>query len=90
LLELRKIGVRGGGFFLAMSHWQLGNKDEAHRCYEKEVEKMGEPAGPGDTTSDEELNRIRSEAAELLGVVEKSQRAPSTAPATATSRSAEK
>jgi tetratricopeptide (TPR) repeat protein len=79
-MELRKGGVRRGGFFLAMSHWQLGNKDEARRCYEKEVEKMGEPAGPGNTTSDEELNRIRAEAAELLGVNEKKETEPSSAP----------
>jgi serine/threonine protein kinase/tetratricopeptide (TPR) repeat protein len=80
LMELRKGGVWGGGFFLAMSHWQLGNKDEARRCYEKEVEKMGEPAGPGDTTSDEERNRIRAEAAELLGVSEKKESEPSSTP----------
>jgi tetratricopeptide (TPR) repeat protein len=67
-MELRKSGVSGGGFFLAMSHWQLGNKDEARRCYETAVEKMGEPPGANDATSDEERNRIRAEAAELLGI----------------------
>ena len=56
------------GFFLAMSHWQLGNKDEARRCYEKAVQRLGEPPGANDSTSDEQLNRIRAEAAELLGI----------------------
>jgi len=32
---------------------------------------MGEPPDASDATSDEELNRIRAEAAELLGVNEK-------------------
>jgi serine/threonine protein kinase/Flp pilus assembly protein TadD len=70
-IELRKGDVSGGGFFLAMSHWQLGNKDEARRCYEKAVQQIGEPPDAHDATSDEELTRFRSEAAEVLGVNEK-------------------
>jgi tetratricopeptide (TPR) repeat protein len=50
-------------FFLAMAHWQLGDKKEASRRYKQAVEWM-EKHVPGD----EELRRFRSEAAQLLGV----------------------
>jgi tetratricopeptide (TPR) repeat protein len=54
-----------GGFFLAMTHWRLGNKDEARRAYERAVEwNKGREA-------DEVVIRFRSEAAELLGVNER-------------------
>ena len=75
-MELRKGGYADGWFFLAMSHWQLGNRDEARRCYDQAIRKMTERA------TSEEMNRIRAEAAELLGVNEKAQHNPSTAPAT--------
>ncbi|MBA4064908.1 MAG: hypothetical protein C0501_14575 [Isosphaera sp.] len=59
----------GGGqaqFFLAMTHWQLGDKPEARRWYERAlpwVEKS-KPAA-------DELGFLREEAARLLGVEEK-------------------
>ena len=56
-------GRGSSGFFLAMSHWQLENKDEARQWYEKAVAWM-EKAEP----DDEELKRFRSEAEELLGI----------------------
>jgi WD40 repeat protein len=52
-------------FFLAMSHWQLGNHEEAQKWYKKAVEwtDKHEP-------DDEELRAFRAEAAELLGIEE--------------------
>src|SRR5262249_13046799 len=52
--------------FLAMTHWQLGNKEEACKWYDRAVQ-WTEKYKPGD----EELRRFRAEAAELLGVGEK-------------------
>ncbi len=52
-------------FFLAMAHWQLGNKGEACQWYDRAVEWM-EQNQPGNG----ELARFRAEAAELLGVSE--------------------
>lgn len=50
------------GFFLAMAHWQLGDKDEARRWHDKAVEWMDKNA-----KDNEELLRFRAEAAALLG-----------------------
>jgi hypothetical protein len=48
--------------FLAMAHWQLGHKDEAHKWYDKAVDPMGKKR------HDPELVVFRAEAAQLLGV----------------------
>jgi tetratricopeptide (TPR) repeat protein len=48
-------------FFLAMAHWQLGNKDEARQFHQQAVQWM-ETNQP----KDEELRRFRAEAEELL------------------------
>jgi Flp pilus assembly protein TadD len=69
-MALQNGGNSTDKFFTAMSYWQLGNKDEARRWYGKAAEKMGKLA-----TSNEELNRVRAEADELLGVDNKSERA---------------
>ena len=50
-------------FFLAMAHWQLGDKDEARKWYDKGVEWMDK-----NQPKNEELRRFRAEAAELLGI----------------------
>jgi hypothetical protein len=50
-------------FFLAMAHWQLGEKDEARKYYDKAVAWMDK-----NKPDDEELRRFRAEAAALLGV----------------------
>jgi serine/threonine protein kinase/Tfp pilus assembly protein PilF len=49
-------------FFLAMAHWQLGDKEEARRWYDRAVAWM-------DTNQpqDDEMKRFRAEAAALLG-----------------------
>ena len=54
-------------FFLAMAHWQLGEKDEAREWYERAVEWTENNKNRED---DEALQRLRSEAAELLGIDE--------------------
>jgi len=46
-------------FFLAMTHWQLGEKDEARKWYDRALERM---------TVNEELLRFRAEAAALMGI----------------------
>jgi tetratricopeptide (TPR) repeat protein len=50
-------------FFLAMAHWQLGNKEQAWDWYDKAVAWMDKHA-----PDHGELRRFRAEAAELLGV----------------------
>jgi tetratricopeptide (TPR) repeat protein len=52
-------------FFLAMTHWQLGNKDEAHQWYARAVEWMERKQPHSET-----LRRFRAETDELLGVAE--------------------
>jgi tetratricopeptide (TPR) repeat protein len=72
-------------FFLAMAHWRTGNRDEARQWYDRAIEWLEQnPSAIKDSKAraNKELNRIRSEAAELLGVNEKKQGASSTAPAT--------
>jgi hypothetical protein len=64
--ELRNGGDADHFFFLAMAHWQLGEKEGARQWYEKAVESM-QKKNP--TRAD--LIRFRSEAAELLGTNEK-------------------
>ena len=39
-MQLRKGGDSFDWFFLAMAHWQLGNKDEARKWYDQAVEWM--------------------------------------------------
>jgi tetratricopeptide (TPR) repeat protein len=50
-------------FFLAMSHWQLGERPEARRLYDQAVQWMEK-----NRPRNEELRRFRGEAAELLGI----------------------
>jgi tetratricopeptide (TPR) repeat protein len=62
-MALRQGGDSFDWFFLAMAHWQLGDKDEARRWHDRAVEWMKKK----DPTN-EELIRFRAEAAELLSV----------------------
>jgi hypothetical protein len=50
-------------FFLAMAHWQLGEKEEARAWYDKAVAWMDQYS-PGE----EDHRQERAEAAALLGV----------------------
>jgi tetratricopeptide (TPR) repeat protein len=60
-------------FFLAMAHWQLGNKVEAQKWHEKAVQwvQKNEEALKKDKKNYDELRRFRAEAEELLGIAEK-------------------
>jgi serine/threonine protein kinase/WD40 repeat protein/Flp pilus assembly protein TadD len=50
-------------FFLAMARWQLGERDEALRLYDRAIEWMQK-----NRPNDEELRRFRAEAAAMLGI----------------------
>src|SRR5262249_45393824 len=59
--ELKK-DHSSGYFFLAMAHWQLGNKEETRKWFDKAVQWMEK-----NQPKNEELRRFRAEAAKLLG-----------------------
>jgi serine/threonine protein kinase/Tfp pilus assembly protein PilF len=64
----KSIDLTGGGssadfFFLAMAHWQLGEKDQARQWYDRAVEWMDQ-----NKPDDQELKRFRAEAEALLGI----------------------
>ena len=68
IVDLEKsIAVRNDGgdswhwFFLAMAHWQLGEKGKAREWYDRAVEWMDKYQ-----PKHEELRRFRAEASELL------------------------
>jgi serine/threonine protein kinase/Flp pilus assembly protein TadD len=62
-MELGQGGDALDWFFLAMAHWQLGNKEQARTWHDKAVAWMDKHMPDND-----ELKRFRAEAAELLGV----------------------
>jgi WD40 repeat protein len=67
----KAMALRNGGdsfdwFFLAMAHWQLGEKEKAHQWYDQAVQWMDK-----NQPENGELRRFRAEAAELLGRKEK-------------------
>ena len=62
-MKLRKGDDGRDGFLLAMAQWQLGDREAAHAWYDKAVEWMQRTR-----SSDKELIRFRTEAADLLGV----------------------
>ena len=61
--DLRFGGTINDWFFLAMTHWQLGEKDEARKWYDQAVKRMERNA-----PRDEELLRLRAEAEQVLGI----------------------
>jgi tetratricopeptide (TPR) repeat protein len=61
-MALRNGGDGGDWFFLAMAHWQKGEKDEARKWFDKAVAWTKEK-GPKNA----ELRQFWTEAAELLG-----------------------
>jgi tetratricopeptide (TPR) repeat protein len=65
-IRLRKGGDSFDWLFLAMAHWQLGEKDKARAWYDRAVQWMDKSP-----PKNEELRRFRAEAAELLGLNEK-------------------
>jgi eukaryotic-like serine/threonine-protein kinase len=62
-MDLRNGGDAFDWFFLAMAHWQQGDKKEARRWYDRAVAWMDQNAA-----QDEELRGVRAEAGELLGI----------------------
>jgi tetratricopeptide (TPR) repeat protein len=61
-MKLNNGGDSFDWFFLAMAHWQLGDKEQARRWYDKAVCWMDQHR-----PKDKELRRFRDEAAALLG-----------------------
>jgi len=64
-MELRSGGDAFDWFFLAMAHWRLGAKEEAHKWLARGVDWTAK-----NRPNDEELRRFRAEAEELLGLNE--------------------
>jgi tetratricopeptide (TPR) repeat protein len=62
-IQLRKGGDSFDFFFLAMAHWQLGEKDKARAWYDRAVAWMDK-----NSPQNEELKRFRAEATALLGL----------------------
>jgi hypothetical protein len=62
-MALRKGGDSFAWFFLAMAHWQRGDKKQARQWYDTAVRWMEK-----NKPQDDELRRFRAEAAALLGV----------------------
>jgi Tfp pilus assembly protein PilF len=65
-MELRKGGDSFDWFFLAMAHWQLGQKDKARQWYDRAVQWMDR-----NQPKNEELRRFHAEATQLLELNEK-------------------
>jgi tetratricopeptide (TPR) repeat protein len=64
-MDLTAGGIGFDWFFLAMAHWQLGDKEAARTWHDKAVEWMDK-----NQPQNEELRRFREEAAVLLGVTD--------------------
>jgi WD40 repeat protein/serine/threonine protein kinase len=67
-MSLSKGGSSFDFLFLAMAHWQLGEKTKAKEWYDKGAAWMEAQAQALPATGQQELKRFRAEAAELLGV----------------------
>ena len=65
-MELRKGGDGFDWIFLAMAHWQVGEKAKARDFFDRAVQWMDK-----NQPKNEELRRFRVEAAELLELKEK-------------------
>ncbi len=64
-VELRSGGDSLDWFFLAMAHWQLGDREQARKDFARAVAWMDK-----NRPQDAELRRFRAEAADLLGIKE--------------------
>lgn len=72
-MSLRDGGDAYNWYFLAMAHWQLGDKDEARKLYDK-ASKWTDKNQP----NKEVLRRFRADAAQLLGLAERKPELPPT------------
>jgi serine/threonine protein kinase/WD40 repeat protein len=73
-MELQKGALESfDAFFLAMAHWQLGEKEKARRWYDRAVRWMERHKDrlQGNKKLAKELRRFCAEAAELLGMAKK-------------------
>jgi serine/threonine protein kinase len=61
--QLRKGGDSADWFFLAMAHWQLGNKERAREWYSRAIDWMEKKQ-----SNDRALQSFRAETAALLGI----------------------
>jgi tetratricopeptide (TPR) repeat protein len=68
-VQLRQGGDGSDFFFLAMAHWQLGEKDKARTWYDQAVAWMNKNKPSGD-----ELKRFHVEATALLGQAKTSEK----------------
>jgi tetratricopeptide (TPR) repeat protein len=66
-MDLRRGGDSSDWFFLAMAHWQLGDKNEASKRYDQAVQWLEK-----NQPKNEELGRFRAEAENLLRIERKS------------------
>jgi tetratricopeptide (TPR) repeat protein len=62
-LRFSKSGNAASSFFLAMVNWQLGDKEQARKCYDQGVQAMQK-----NQPNQQELRRFRIEAAQLLSL----------------------
>jgi len=60
-LPLRHGSAAADYLVLALTHWQLGSKEEAARCYAQGVDELSHQAAT------DELRQLRTEAARLIG-----------------------
>jgi serine/threonine protein kinase/Flp pilus assembly protein TadD len=60
---LRRRPHSDDGFFLAMVHYRLGDRDQARHWYDRALTAL-----PADRLTDGDRRRLRAEAAELLGI----------------------
>ncbi len=69
-MQLTNGGDAGGWFFLAMAHWQLGDKEKAREWHDRAVKWMDDNRQNLEKSkaTAEEFGRCRAEAAELLGI----------------------
>jgi eukaryotic-like serine/threonine-protein kinase len=65
-MSLGKSGDSNDWFFLAMAHWQLGQKQEARKWYDQAAAWMEKNQPKND-----ELSRFQAEAKQLLGIEKK-------------------
>jgi tetratricopeptide (TPR) repeat protein len=70
----RAMALRGGGdapdqFFMAMAQWRLSHCDQARSRYNRAIQQLeGRTSRPGLSTGDPEIDNLRAEAADLLGL----------------------
>jgi serine/threonine protein kinase/tetratricopeptide (TPR) repeat protein len=71
-LDMEQRTIPYNGYFLAMAHHQLGERDEALRWYERTVEwlRLNPPGNAEDRRFQQAAETLRQEAEELLGVSE--------------------